>query len=444
VLDLLSWAKRFVATPSVSREGNAGMAQLASELLRAVGLEPRTEHVCDEGVEQYNVIADLVPSGKARDAKGVLLVTHLDTVPPGDLAAWTATGGDPFKPTVDGDRLYGLGSADAKVDMICKAAALASLDRTRLCRPIRVLGTFGEEIGLRGARHFTAQGGARGFGFALVGEPSELAVIRAHKGYAVFEARVRLPAISALGVVRESCCEGTAAHSSTPHLGRNAIDLALERLAQPDVRAVIALEGGGSVNVVPDRARLAACVAAPGPCVAVPGFDVAPLVAFQRAFGKRLAELRERTDPDFDPGYTVGNLGAVTLREGVCTFRFDLRPIPGVAARDVVKPLEAIAEIVLVRENPGLLTAPDAELVRAVTDAQHAVGLPRRVATKATSTEAGVISEQGLEVIVLGAGPSVGNVHKPNEHTRIPELAAARDLYTEVLRTLCVEAPSCS
>jgi acetylornithine deacetylase/succinyl-diaminopimelate desuccinylase-like protein len=45
---------------------------------------------------------------------------------------------------------------------------------------------------------------------------------------------------------------------------------------------------------------------------------------------------------------------------------------------------------------------------------------------------------------VLGAGPSVGNVHKPNEHTRIPELFLARDLYRSVIEQLCIEDAACT
>ena len=48
--------------------------------------------------------------------------------------------------------------------------------------------------------------------------------------------------------------------------------------------------------------------------------------------------------------------------------------------------------------------------------------------------------DAGLDAVVLGAGSSVGNVHRPNEHTRVAELSTARDLYHEVVRTLCVEA----
>jgi di/tripeptidase len=59
------------------------------------------------------------------------------------------------------------------------------------------------------------------------------------------------------------------------------------------------------------------------------------------------------------------------------------------------------------------------------------------VTTKATCTEAGLLAEAGLEALVLGAGPSVGNVHRPNEHTCIAELAKARDLYRALLSSFC-------
>jgi len=55
-----------------------------------------------------------------------------------------------------------------------------------------------------------------------------------------------------------------------------------------------------------------------------------------------------------------------------------------------------------------------------------------------------VIALPLVVVVVLGAGPSVGNVHKPNEHTRIPELFLARDLYRSVIEQLCIEEAACT
>ena len=76
--------------------------------------------------------------------------------------------------------------------------------------------------------------------------------------------------------------------------------------------------------------------------------------------------------------------------------------------------------------------------------AQQSLRLGRRLGTKATCTEAGLLSEAGLDVVVLGAGPSVGNVHKPNEHTRISELFLARELYKSVIEQLCIEEAACT
>jgi hypothetical protein len=189
MLNLLAWAEKFVSTPSVSSDGNAQIAVRACELLGEIGIAARRETTHLDGTVYETVIADLGP----RDhPDGLLLLTHLDTVPPGEPEAWTATGANPWRPTREGDRLYGLGSADAKVDMVCKAAGLAGVDRSRLRRPVRVVGTFGEEIGLLGVRWLIDNGLVEGFRYALVGEPSELVAIHAHKGRRVYEARIPL------------------------------------------------------------------------------------------------------------------------------------------------------------------------------------------------------------------------------------------------------------
>ena len=147
-MDLLAWAKRFVATSSVSHEGNERIAACAAELLEEAGLEPQLDTVEIGNTSHRVVMCEVGAPAKESVGEGLLLITHLDTVPPGDPEAWTATGGDPLCPTRDGDRLYGLGSADAKLDFVCKVAALSDLDRSRLRRRLRIVGTFGEEIGI--------------------------------------------------------------------------------------------------------------------------------------------------------------------------------------------------------------------------------------------------------------------------------------------------------
>ncbi len=445
MLELVTWAKRFIATPSVSRMGNEAIAEQAIELLEELGIPARSETVVVDGVQHRAVIADIGPAD--RD-DGLLMITHLDTVPPGDAKAWTATGGDPYSPTEEGNRLYGLGSADAKVDFVCKAHALASIDRDHLQRPIRLVGTFAEEIGLVGARWLVDQGLAEGFRYALVGEPSELQAIHAHKGYAVFEARVGAEAVCGAhsGYCQEQLFAGHSAHSSTPHLGCNAIEAALERLTLPDVTGFVSISGGGAVNKVPDHCELVACLAdASAPSLRASSSEppppmmraAKPLLEFHRGWRDLLEQLSELKNIGFDPNISVGSLGRVETCEGGVSFYFDLRPIPGVDPLEAVRPLEELAEVRCIRSNPALATSLNSKLVRAVACAQEQLGIGRNLGTKATCTEAGLLSANGLEAVVVGAGPSVGNVHRPNEYTRISELAQARDLYRLTIEALC-------
>ncbi len=445
-VDLLSWAVIFVSTSSVSHEGNHAIAERAAELLREAGLVPRLESVELAGTTYRAVLADLGPAAAA-DTPGLLLVTHLDTVPPGDPATWTATGGDPLRPTRDGDRLYGLGAADAKVDFVCKVAALAEIDPQRLTRGLRIVGTFGEEIGLLGTRWLVESGRVHGFRYALVGEPSELVAIHAHKGYAVFDARVALePLTSASGVrVIEECFQGHSVHSSTPELGSNAIELALERLAAPDARGFAALNGGGAVNKVPESARLELGIESADDEARGELYAAQPLLAFHQAWRRLLEQLAAHRDTEFDPDHTVGSLGRVEMREGAVVFGFDLRPIPGIDPEQAVQPLAQVAELECRLRNPPLATPLDSPLVRAVAAAREHAGLRPALATKGTCTEAGLLAQAGLEALILGAGPSVGNVHRPNEYTRISELAQARDIYRYVIESLCIrQAARCS
>ncbi len=437
--DLISWAERFIATPSESRLGNAEIADCAAELLHELGLPARIETASVAGTLHHAVMGEVGPED---GAFGLLLVTHLDTVPPGDPSAWTTTGGDPFRPTREGDRLYGLGSADAKVDFVCKAHALARLDRASLRRPVRLVGTFGEEIGLIGARWLVEQGLARGFTEALVGEPSELAAVHAHKGYAVFEARVGLERldVGAQLFASSRVVPGVAAHSSTPALGRNAILAALDELASGEALGVFALEGGAAVNVIPDRCELGLALKSAGDELDRIPFAKAPLVAFLAAWRRFESALGARRDAAFDPDRTVSSLGRVALEDAQAVFRFDVRPIPGDDPDSLVGALRGVADVNCVRANPALATPRDAALVRAVEAAQRAVGLPARVTTKATCTEAGLLAQAGLDALVLGPGPSIGNVHKPNEHTRISELHRAVVLYQALFeRLVCAQ-----
>ena len=185
-----------------------------------------------------------------------MLNTHLDTVPPGDPALWTECGGKPYVATVHNDRIYGLGAADTKLDFVAKAAALTQCGKPN--RDVLLVGTFGEEHGLLGAKEFAASGMLPRNAIAMVGEPSHLQLITAHKGLMAFELAIgfiptRVPDEIE---VRRVFHSGKAAHSSTPALGDNAIAKAIAAIAGRTNVQVVSIYGGDAVNKVPAQCEV--------------------------------------------------------------------------------------------------------------------------------------------------------------------------------------------
>src|SRR5258708_16734136 len=180
----LQLAKQLIRADTVSANGTRQAADLLASLWEQAGLAVRRQVV-----EEIHVNVLGGPGGVGvRLSGGVLLVTPLDTVPAGP--GWQT---DPFELVEKDGVLYGLGVADVKLDALCKAEAARRLKGRKLNRPFWLLGTFGEEIGLLGARHFA---GSAEFQEVkprevLCGEPSELQLITAHKGYAVVRCTVR-------------------------------------------------------------------------------------------------------------------------------------------------------------------------------------------------------------------------------------------------------------
>src|SRR3954470_23405991 len=249
----LEFARGVIAANTVSARGTQQAADLLQSLWEHAGLRVRRQTV--EGVH-VNLLGG--PGGEVAGPGGVLLVTHLDTVPPGPLERWTS---DPWTLTERDGFLYGLGVADVKLDALCKAEAARRIQGRKARRPFWLLGSFGEEVGLRGARHFVQSDLFREIAPAQVmcGEPSELQIISAHKGYAVVRCTLRdrkaRPVNSEGPGIEQLEFAGKAAHSSTPHLGENAILKALAWLRSSG-SPVVAARGGSGTNVVPATCTL--------------------------------------------------------------------------------------------------------------------------------------------------------------------------------------------
>jgi acetylornithine deacetylase len=190
----------------------------------------------------WNVTLQEVSRGRAnvwasRSGGGVTLSTHLDTVPPY------------VQPRLEGTKLYGRGSSDAKG---IAAAMLVAADRlvTAGEKRVELLFVVGEEKGSDGARAANNLGTKSRF--LINGEPTESKLASGAKGSLRATIRIR----------------GREAHSAYPHLGRSAIEPMLELL--PTLRKlplpsdpvlgettvnIGTIKGGTEANVIPAHAE---------------------------------------------------------------------------------------------------------------------------------------------------------------------------------------------
>lgn len=196
-----------ISTSSISStdarwdEGNEQVIAKLADWLSALGFAIQIEQVA---LNKQNLIAKL-GSGEG----GLLLAGHSDTVP-FDEGRWNY---NPHALTQANNRFYGLGTADMKGFFAFIYEAVKKVDWSKQTKPLYVLATCDEETTMLGARHFTENAPFKP-DYCIIGEPTSLVPIRAHKGHVANAIRVT----------------GKSGHSSNPALGVNAIEIMHEVL----------------------------------------------------------------------------------------------------------------------------------------------------------------------------------------------------------------------
>ncbi|MEZ2127867.1 MULTISPECIES: acetylornithine deacetylase [unclassified Sinorhizobium] len=317
--------------------------------------------------DRSNLFATIGP----RDKPGYVLSGHMDVVPANETG-WTS---DPFVLRVDGDRVYGRGTSDMKGFLATTLAAVPTLAASPLMRPIHLAFSYDEEAGCRGVPHLIARlpelcetplG-------VIVGEPSNMRAILAHKGKAA--ARVTV--------------QGRSGHSSRPDLGLNAIHAAGEVL-QAAVSTAHAL--------------------AQGP--------------FETEF--------EPPHSSVSVGTICGGQ-AVNIIPDLCTLEIEARAISNADPAALLFPVRQAAAALEHRgfqvEWEALSSYPALSLPRAAPLADLLTKLTGTEPLPAVSygTEAGLYQRAGLEAIICGPG-DIGRAHKPDEFILMDELTACQAL----------------
>jgi len=454
---LLECCRRLLATPSVTSDGTRRIAEVcAAEILAPAGIRARLLPSIHEGSEQVNLLATI--PGRDQTAVPLVLNAHLDTVAPGDRTLWTVCAGDPFNPTVVEDRIYGLGAADTKLDFVAKATALIECGGPR--RTTYLVGTFGEEHGLVGAKEMIESALLPPGALTFVGEPSGLKLITAHKELIVFELQLGFQPqrMNGSATASKAVFIGRAAHSSTPALGLNAIRAALAAAAARPELKIVAIAGGDAINKVAARCEVlrvrdsAQALAGASRIERVTEssneFIPAQAIAATARFIEALDEFADRIGPpenDFGAPTLTCNVGVIRTERERIRLEFELRPPPSLSLDDVRNGLRSLVaalargttgvEFALTerRANPGFRCALDSETVECAMAALAQAGLPLETDVKAGCTEAGIYASAGLRPVVIGPGPSTGVIHAPNEYNCLLEVEAAVRFYKALL-----------
>ena len=384
----LPWIKKLVSFDTVSRNPNMGLIETVRDELRAAGIESTLS--TDPSGKWANLFAT-VPAHDGATNGGIVLSGHTDVVPV-DGQKWDS---DPFKPEIRDGLLYGRGTCDMKGFIGASLSLLPKMQATKLARPIHFALSFDEEVGCAGAPLMITdlqKRGLRPHG-CIVGEPTSMRPVIAHKGINAYNC----------------CVRGFAAHSSLTPKGLNAIEYAARLICY--------------IRDVADEFR------AQGP------FD-------------------EQYDVPFTTAQTstINGGNAINTVPAECNFAFEFRNLPTLDPEPIYQRIEKYAreellpkmqkehanaaiEFSKIAAAPGLDASEQAaitQLVRALTANQE----KRKVAY---GTEAGLFQLGGVPSIVCGPG-NIEQAHKANEYVSLEQLAACEAFLGKFIHSMSVEA----
>ena len=371
----LEYAQRLVSFDSVSRKSNVAVTDYAESTLRSLGFEiERLEYDDAHGVRKACVVGKKGPG-----TGGLAYFGHTDVVP---ADPWFFTEHGPFEPTVRDGRLYGRGSCDMKGSVACMWAAAAAVPNEKLKRPIYVTCTADEEIGYGGAAEIARRSQlyremVSGNSHGIIGEPTRLEVVYAHKGTYGFSAASR----------------GRAAHSST-NKGLNANLAMIPFLAE--------------MRAIHDELER-------DPAWQNPEFDP-PGVSWNIGINDHTAAVN------------------ITPPQSICTVYF--RPMPGQDPETLIERARAAAARCGVdfqrgHGGPALYVDPNSPFVREVLQLAGK-STPRTVAY---GTD-GVMLGDLKNILVLGPG-DIAQAHTHDEWIDLAQLEQGTALYTRLVEHFC-------
>lgn len=374
--------ERLISFDTTSAKSNLQAIAFIAEYLRDLGAEIELTYDDDGG--KANLFATLGPA----DVAGILVSGHTDVVPV-EGQDWHT---DPFSLTESQGLLFGRGTSDMKGFLACCLALAPEFVRRGLVMPLHFACSYDEEVGCIGVRRLIEKLAARPVlpRLCIVGEPTEMKVIIAHKGKRSFRCHIR----------------GLECHSSLVHEGVNAVEAAAE------------------------------------------------IIAFMKRMQRDLAKHGPHDFAFSPPSSTIhtgviqGGT-ALNIIPRQCWFEFEIRNLPTEDTAPLLDKIKTFAETVIlpemvaidpqcgidweeINDTSGLDMQDDHEATRLVS------GLAGCNASGKVSfgTEAGLFQQAGIPTLVCGPG-SIEQAHKPNEFIAMDQLAQCETFLRRLMDKMC-------
>ena len=373
--------ERLIAFDTTSALSNLELIAWVEDYLAGHGVASR--RVASADGRKANLLATVGPSV----AGGIVLSGHTDVVPVKGQP-WTS---DPFVLTLRDDKLFGRGTCDMKGFIALALAAVPDILAASPARPAHLAFSYDEEIGCLGApamidviaRELPAPA------LVLVGEPTSLCVVGAHKGINVYEVVIR----------------GREAHSSQTHLGASAIQSAARLMgALTELAEQLEREADPASPFEPKHSTLTIGEISGGTA----GNILARDCRFQFDF---------RADVSVDPDVALAGFFARAAREDAAVKM--KAPEGGVTVR-------RLAKVPALRADEG---TPAEALIRRLSGYNGPVG------AVSFAAEAGQFHNAGLPSWLCGPG-SIDQAHQPDEFIEVTQMERGAAMMRRLVEAL--------
>lgn len=368
---------RLVSFDTTSRDSNLALIDFVEDYLKGHELKPVL--IPNRKGTKANLYVTIGPDAPG----GIVLSGHTDVVPV-DGQPWTS---DPFKTVVRDGKLFGRGTCDMKSFCAIALAFVPQFIAAKSKMPIHIALSYDEEIGCLGVRPMIAKilADMPRPRLVIIGEPSDMQVVNAHKGIRAFSTTVT----------------GKEAHSSHTDKGVNAVMVAAQLI--------------GYLETLAEDMR-------------------------------RKGDPSHRFDPPYTTVQSSVIQGgtALNILARECTFRWEYRSLPGTDEDDIAERFERHARDEIlprlrrVAAEADIVTTAGARVppLKATHDCP-AESLARQLTGRNSSeavsygTEAGLFQEAGIPAVVCGPG-SILQAHKPDEFITLEQI----DLCTQFMQRL--------